>query len=40
MEALPLFGTGISTDHVTLWQWVQRYAPGTRERIEKELVRK
>ena len=28
---------GLSVDHVTIWQWVQRYAPVLNQRIRREL---
>jgi transposase-like protein len=28
---------GISADHVTLWRWVQRYAPELERRVRKRL---
>ena len=28
---------GISADHVTLWRWVQRYAPALERRLRKRL---
>ena len=28
---------GISADHVTLWRWVQRYAPALQRRLRKRL---
>jgi transposase-like protein len=28
---------GISVDHVTLWRWVQRYAPELERRVRKRL---
>jgi IS6 family transposase len=28
---------GISVDHVTLWRWVQRYAPALERRLRKRL---
>lgn len=28
---------GISVDHVTLWRWVQRYAPELEKRLRKRL---
>ena|SRR5690348_7209751 len=28
---------GISVDHVTLWRWVQRYAPELDKRLRKSL---
>src|SRR3954467_14187314 len=28
---------GISVDHVTLWRWVQRYAPELKRRLRKRL---
>ena len=28
---------GISADHVTLWRWVQRYAPALQQRLPKRL---
>ena len=29
---------GISVDHVTLWRWVQRYAPALERRLRKRLM--
>jgi transposase, IS6 family len=28
---------GLSVDHVTIWRWVQRYAPVLNQRIRREL---
>ena len=28
---------GLGIDHVTIWRWVQRYAPVLNERIRREL---
>jgi transposase-like protein len=28
---------GLSVDHVTIWRWVQRYAPILNQRIRREL---
>ena len=28
---------GISVDHVTLWRWVQRYAPELEKRVRRRL---
>ena len=28
---------GIAVDHVTLWRWVQRYAPALEQRVRKRL---
>jgi transposase, IS6 family len=28
---------GIAADHVTLWRWVQRYAPEMERRLRKRL---
>jgi IS6 family transposase len=36
VEAL-LQERGISVDHVTLWRWVQRYAPELEKRLRKRL---
>jgi transposase, IS6 family len=36
VEAL-LQERGISVDHVTLWRWVQRYAPELERRLRKRL---
>jgi IS6 family transposase len=30
---------GLSVDHVTIWRWVQRYAPILNQRIRRELRR-
>src|SRR5262249_37487925 len=30
---------GLSVDHVTIWRWVQRYAPVLNQRIRRELRR-
>src|SRR3982751_3456633 len=30
---------GLSIDHVTIWRWVQRYAPVLNQRIRRELRR-
>ena len=30
---------GVSVDHVTIWRWVQRYAPVLNQRIRGELRR-
>jgi IS6 family transposase len=30
---------GLSIDHVTIWRWVQRYAPILNQRIRRELRR-
>lgn len=30
---------GLSIDHVTVWRWVQRYAPVLNQRIRRELRR-
>jgi transposase, IS6 family len=30
---------GLSVDHVTIWRWVQRYAPILNQRIRPELRR-
>ena len=27
---------GLSVDHVTIWRWVQRYAPILNQRIRRE----
>src|SRR6478609_10455960 len=32
-------GRGLSVDHVTIWRWVQRYAPVLNQRIRRELRR-
>jgi Transposase and inactivated derivatives len=31
--------SGLSMDHVTIWRWVQRYAPILNQRIRRELRR-
>ena len=28
---------GLSVDHVTIWRWVQRYAPILNERLRRDL---
>jgi transposase-like protein len=28
---------GLSVDHVTIWRWIQRYAPVLNQRIRREL---
>src|SRR5712664_3517055 len=28
---------GLSVDHVTIWRWVQRYAPILNQRLRREL---
>jgi transposase, IS6 family len=28
---------GLSVDHVTIWRWVQRYAPLLNQRLRREL---
>ena len=28
---------GLSVDHLTIWRWVQRYAPHFNQRIRREL---
>jgi transposase, IS6 family len=33
----PLAERGIEADHVTLWRWVQRYAPELEKRLRKRL---
>ena len=30
---------GLSIDHVTIWRWVQRYAPVLNQRVRRELRR-
>ena len=30
---------GLFVDHVTIWRWVQRYAPVLNQRIRRELRR-
>ena len=30
---------GLSVDHVTIWRWVQRYAPVLNQRIRREMRR-
>ena len=30
---------GLSVDHVTIWRWVQRYAPVLNQRIRREIRR-
>src|SRR5271169_3894619 len=30
---------GLSVDHVTIWRWVQRYAPVLNQRIRRQLWR-
>jgi transposase-like protein len=30
---------GLSVDHVTIWRWVQRYAPILNQRIRREIRR-
>src|SRR4051794_41754086 len=30
---------GLSVDHITIWRWVQRYAPVLNQRIRRELRR-
>src|SRR4029079_19142731 len=30
---------GLSIDHVTIWRWVQRYAPVLNQRIRREIRR-
>ena len=30
---------GLSVDHVTIWRWVQRYAPILNQRLRRELRR-
>ena len=32
-------GARLSVDHVTIWRWVQRYAPVLNQRIRRELRR-
>ena len=29
----------LSVDHVTIWRWVQRYAPVLNQRIRREMRR-
>jgi len=32
-----LVGRGLSVDHVTVWRWVQRYAPELERRLRRHL---
>jgi len=31
---------GLTVDHVTIWRWVQRYAPVLNQRIRREIRRR
>jgi transposase, IS6 family len=32
-------GRGLAVDHVTIWRWVQHYAPRLNQRLRRELRR-